>query len=195
MSFQDLLGRLLTEPSPADLLALQTRLLVAEADPERAAAAGRALAVAHEFHAYLSELEAKIGARQYSELASLLDIGAVGAVALENLIEAGETLKQRLLLGGLSEALMIAASRQYVRAWGREMKPVHMRAVWFLRAELWRLSIAGRPDMGAEERAALVDGLLAPALDGDAADEVCLALLGRLFQILLIIDLALVLPD
>jgi hypothetical protein len=49
--------------------------------------------------------------------------------------------------------------------------------------------------MGAEERAALVDGLLAPALDGDAADEVCLALLGRLFQILLIIDLALLLPD
>ena len=195
MSFQDLLGRLLTEPSPADLLALQTRLLVAEADPERAAAAGRALAVAREFHAYLSELEAKIGARQYSELASLLDIGAVGAVALENLIEASETLKQRLLLGGLSEVLMIAASRQYVRAWGREMKPVHMRAVWFLRAELWRLSIAGRPDLGAEERVALVDGLLAPALDGDAADEVCLALLGRLFQILLIIELAQVLPD
>ena len=195
MSFQDLLGRLLTEPSPADLLALQTRLLVAEADPERAAAASRALAVAREFHAYLSELEAKIGARQYSELASLLDIGAVGAVALENLIEASETLKQRLLLGGLSEVLMIAASRQYVRAWGREMKPVHMRAVWFLRAELWRLSIAGRPDLGAEERVALVDGLLAPALDGDAADEVCLALLGRLFQILLIIDLAQVLPD
>lgn len=195
MSFQDLLGRLLTEPSPADLLALQTRLLVAEADPERAAAAGRALAVAREFHAYLSELEAKISARQYSELASLLDIGAVGAVALENLIEASETLKQRLLLGGLSEALMIAASRQYVRAWGREIKPVHMRAVWFLRAELWRLSIAGRPDLGAEERVALVDGLLAPALDGDAADEVCLALLGRLFQILLIIDLAQVLPD
>jgi len=150
VSFQDLLGRLLTEPSPADLLALQTRLLVAEADPERAAAAGCALAVAREFNAYLSELEAKISARQYSELASLLDIGAVGAVALENLIEAGETLKQRLLLGGLSEALMIAASRQYVRAWGREMKPVHMRAVWFLRAELWRLSIAGRPDMGAQ---------------------------------------------
>ena len=195
MSFQDLLGRLLTEPSLADLLALQTRLLVAEADPERAAAAGCALAVAREFNAYLSELEAKISARQYSELASLLDIGAVGAVALENLIEASETLKQRLLLGGLSEALMIAASRQYVRAWGREVKPVHMRAVWFLRAELWRLSIAGRPALGAEERVALVDGLLAPALDGDAADEVCLALLGRLFQILLIIDLAQVLPD
>lgn len=195
MSFQDLLGRLLTEPSPADLLALQTRLLVAEANPECADAARRALEVAREFHAYLSELEAKYSAREYSELASLLDIGAMGAVALENLAEAGEALQQRILLGGLSEVLMVLASRQYVKAWGREMGPIHMRAVWFLRAELWRLSVAGRPDVRAEERVALVDGLLAPALGGDAADEVCFTLLGRLFQILLIIHLAQVLPD
>ncbi len=195
MSFQDLLGRLLVEPSPSDLLALQTCLLVAEADPARADAARQALEVSREFHSYLSELEAKFGARQYSELASLLDIGAVGAVALENLTEAGESLKQRILLGGLSEVLMVLASRQYVRAWGREMKPIHMRAVWFLRAELWRLSVAGRPDIGAEERVVLVDGLLAPALESEATDEVCLALLGRLFQILLIIHLAQVLPD
>jgi hypothetical protein len=193
MSFQDLLGRLLTEPSPADLLALQTRLLAAEAELDRAVAARRALAVANEFYAYLSEFEAKVSARQYSELASLLDIGAVGAVALENLIEAGETLKQRLLWGVLSEALMVAASRQYVKAWGREMQPVHMRAVWFLRTELWRLSVSGRPNLQAEERAALVDGLLAPALDGDVAEEVRLALLGRLFQVLLVVHLALVL--
>ena len=194
MSFQDLLGRLLIEPSPADLVALQTRLLVAEADPERMAAARRALAVAQEFHAYLSEIEAKLSAREYSELASLLDIGAVGAVALENLIEAGETLQQRMLLGGLSETLMVAASRQYVKAWGREMQPVRMRAVWFLREELWRLSVSGRPDMGTEERVAMIDGLLAPALDRDATDEDCMALVGRLFQILLIIYLARVLP-
>ena len=193
MSFQELLGRLLVEPSPSDLLALQTRLLAAGADPARADAACHALELSREFHSYLSELEAKFGARQYSELASLLDIGAVGAVALENLTEAGESLKQRILLGGLSEALMVLASRQYVKAWGREMQPIHMRAVWFLRAELWRLSIAGRPDMGTEERVALVDGLLAPALESDAPDEVSLALLGRLFQILLIIHLAQVL--
>lgn len=195
MSFQDLLGRLLVEPSTSDLLALQTRLLIAEADPERADAAHRALDVSREFHAYLGELEAKFGARQYSELASLLDIGAVGAVALENLAEAGESLKQRILLGGLSEMLMVLASRQYVKAWGREMKPIHMRAVWFLRAELWRLSVAGQPDIDVEERAALVDGLLAPALDGNTPDEICLALLGRLFQVLLIIHLAQISPN
>ena len=190
MSFQELLGRLLIEPSPADLLALQTRLLVAETDPERAGAARHALDVAREFHDYLSELEAKYSAREYSELASLLDIGAVGAVALENLTEAGEALMKRVVLGGLSEILMVMASRQYVKAWSREIQPIHLKAIWFLRAELWRLSCAGRPDMQPEDRAALVDGMLAPALDGNAADGVRVALLGRLFQVLLIIYLA-----
>lgn len=190
MSFQDLLGRLLTEPAPDDLLALQTPLLSAESDPARADAARRALDVAREFHAYLTELEAKSSAREYSELASMLDIGAVGGVALENLTEAGEALLKRILMGGLSETLMVLASRQYVKAWSREMRPIHMRAVWFLREELWRLSLTGRPDMSAEERAALVDTLLAPVLDDDTADEMHVALLGRLFQVLLVINLA-----
>jgi hypothetical protein len=66
MSFQDLLGRLLTEPTPADLLALQTTLLAAEANPERADAARSALNLVREFHGYLSELEAKSSAREYS---------------------------------------------------------------------------------------------------------------------------------
>jgi hypothetical protein len=190
MSFKDLLGRVLTEPTTDDLLALQTRLLAAEADPRRTDSACRTLDVAREFYTYLSEIEAKVSAREYSELASLLDIGAVGGVALENLAEAGETFLQRMLLGGLSETLMVLASRQYVKAWSRETRPTHMRAVWFLRGELWRLSVRGRPDMRAKERAALVDGLLGPALDGDTTDEVRLALLGRLFQVLLIIHLA-----
>jgi hypothetical protein len=166
------------------------QLLAAEADPERAEAARRALDVAHEFYTYLSELQAKYSAREYSELASLLDIGAVGVVALENLVEAGEALLQGMLLGGLSEVLMVLASRQYVKAWSREITPVHMRAAWFLRAELWRLSAARQPGMSAEERAAVVDGLLGPALDGGAAEEVRMALFGRLFQMLLIIYLA-----
>lgn len=195
MSFQNLLSRLLTAPTPADLLALQTRLLAAEADSGRRDAARRALDVAREFHAYLNELEAKSSAREYSELASLLDIGAVGGVALENLTEAGETLLQRLLLGALSETLMVLASRQYVKAWSREMRPIHMRAGWFLRGELWRLSVVGQPDLSVEERAALVDGLLAPAFDDAIADEARLALLGRLFQVLLIIHLAQTLSD
>jgi hypothetical protein len=195
MSFQDLLARLFSQPTPADLLALQTRLLAAETESGRREAARRALELAGAFYSYLTELEAKSTAREYSELASLLDMGAVGGVALENLAEAGQQLLQRLLLGGLSEALMVLASRQYVKAWSREMRPTHMQAVWFLRGELWRLSAAGRPDLSAEERAVLVDSLLRPALSDETADEVCIALLGRLFQVLLVVYLAQALAD
>jgi hypothetical protein len=195
MGFQDLLGRILVEPTPADLLALQTLLLVAEAEPERRDAARRALDVVGEFYTYLGEIEAKVSAREYSELASLLDIGAVGVVALENLNEAGEALQQRMLLGALGEFLMVLASRQYVKAWGREMTPVHMRAVWYLRGELWRLSVEGQPDMPVQERAELVDGLLAPGLEDDTSGEIRWVMLGRLFQILLVIHLAQTLSD
>jgi len=189
MSLQELLGRLLTRPSPSDLLALQTVLLAAQGEPQRSAAARDALALAHEFYTYLSEIEAKVSARNYSELASKLDMGAVGAVALQNLAEAGEAMLKQVLLGGISEILMVIASRQYVKAWSREMRPVHLRAAWFLRGELWQLSVRGRPDLSAEQRAALVDGLLTPILEGESED-MCIALLGRLFQVLLIIYLA-----
>lgn len=195
MGFQDLLGRILVEPTPADLLALQTLLLVAEAEPDRKDVARRALDVVGEFYTYLGEIEAKVSAREYSELASLLDIGAVGAVALGNLTEVGESLQQRMLLGALGEFLMVLASRQYVKAWDREITPVHMQAVWFLRGELWRLSVEGQPDMPVQERAELVDGLLSPALEDNTSDEVRLVLLGRLFQILLVIRLAQTLSD
>lgn len=187
MSFQNLLDGLLTKPTPAELLALQTALLAAEADPARAEPARHALAVARHFHVYLTEFEAKSTARQYSEVASLLDMGAVGAVALENLLEAGEMLWQRMLLGGLGEILMVLASRQYVKAWSHEMRPIHTQAVWFLRGELWQLSVAGRPELSSEARTAQVDELLAPALNNDTADVARAALLGRLFQVLLII--------
>lgn len=190
MGFQDLLARLMTEPTPADLLALQTWLLAIEADAGQEGAVCRALKVAGEFFDFLCQLETKSSAREYSELASRLDIGAVGGVALESLTEAGEALMQRMLIGGLSETLMVLASRQYVKAWNREMVSIQMRATWFLRGELWRLSVQGRPDMLSQERAALVDGLLVPVLDGDSADEARLTLLGRLFQVLLIIRLA-----
>lgn len=195
MNTRILLEKLLTKPAPADLRALQMKLLVAEGDPHRAQAARRALGVAREFHSYLSEFEAKASAREYSELASLLDMGAVGGVALENLIDAGETFWQQILLGGLSETLMVLASRQYIKAWGREMRPIHMQAAWYLRDQLWQLAVAGKPDMPAGERAALIDKLLAPGLDNEAADEARVALLGRLFQALLIVYVSVVLSE
>ena len=81
-----------TAPSPAAMWELYGCLLAAGADAPL-------LRTVETFHHYLCDLQAKATARQYSELASLLDIGAVGGVALENLIGGGpHHLFQRFLL-------------------------------------------------------------------------------------------------
>lgn len=81
--------------------------------------AATALALLGDFYAYLVGLESKLEAHAFAELASKMDMGAVGGVVVENMLSAGEKLLERILVGGFSEALMVLASRQYVKAFKR----------------------------------------------------------------------------
>lgn len=191
-SLLDALQSLLSKPTPDALVVLQGVLLTSKQQGE---AVDQALEVAGHFHTYLSELHSKLTARQYSELASLLDIGAVGAVALENLLAAGEEdFLQRLILGGLAEGLMVAASRQYIKAWEVETGPVHTRAAWYLGEALWRTSAEMQPDLPPGQRWQAIQSLLAPAYASDVPAPEKAVLLGRVFQILLLTHLARLLP-
>jgi hypothetical protein len=185
---QDVVRSILSQPTPDDLVALQGALLAFD---RRSVAVERALDIAGHFHTYLTELQSKIAARDYSELASRLDIGAVGSVALENLIDTeGEHLWQRFLLGGLGEALMVAASRQYIKGWQVETGLVHTRAAWYLTEALWRASADMQPDLASERRWQAIQALLAPAYDPDVPAPDKATLLGRVFQMLLLTHLA-----
>ena len=187
-SLRDAMGGILTAPTPEALVLLQGALLASDQQREPVM---RALEIAGRFHSYLSELQSKITARQYSELASLLDIGAVGAVALENILTGGEgDWWQRLILGGAAEALMIGASRQYIKAWEAETEPVHTGAAWYLTEALWRASVEKLPDLAAEERLRAVQALLAPAYDAQVPAPEKAILLGRVYQMLLVAHLA-----
>ena len=192
-TLQDAIRPILSLPTPEALVALQGALLACSQEGETV---DRALKVAGHFYDYLSELQSKIAARDYSEMASRLDIGAVGAVALENLLCAEkDRFWQQLVLGGLAEGLMVAASRQYIKGWEVETGLVHSRAVWVLAEALWRASHEMQPDLPAEQRWQAIQSLLAPAHDpGVPAPDKAL-LLGRIFQLLLITYLAQVLPD
>ena len=110
LDLQKAIQPILSQPTPEALIGLQGALLALGAEGE---AGERALEVTGHFFRYLSDLRSKLTSRDYSELASRLDIGAVGAVALENLV-AGEpeAFWKRLIVGGLAEVLMVAASRQ-----------------------------------------------------------------------------------
>jgi hypothetical protein len=169
-----------TAPSPAVLWELYGHLLAAGADP-------RLLRIVETFHHYLCDLQSKATARQYAELASLLDIGAVGGVALENLISGGkENLFERFMLGTVSESLMVAASRQYVKGWQSELHSTHCQAAWFLAGELWQLSSEMQPDLPAAHRWESIKGLLNPARDAQTPNGAKAVLLGWLFQITLL---------
>jgi hypothetical protein len=182
-----LLRRVLAGPAVGNLLDLQAALLSAEKGAaQEQQRISSALAVLDDFYEYMVELQGKLEAHAFAELASKLDIGAVGGVVLENIFDAGKHLMQRLLIGGLSETLMILASRQYVKAYNRDLDAMHRQAAWRLRRHLWRLSAANRPELADETRTALVDALLAPALDEDNPGELRAILLGRLFQVLLL---------
>lgn len=185
---QQAIGAVLSEPRPEDLVALQGALLACGQQEE---AAARALEITDQFHAYLGELQSKLAARDYSELASRLDIGAVGAVALENVVSAEkDKFWQRLVLGGTAEALMVAASRQYIKAWEVETGLAHSRAAWYLAKALWHTSCKMQPDLEPGQRWDAIQELLAPAHDPDVPASSKAVLLGRVFQILIITALA-----
>jgi hypothetical protein len=184
----DVLQPIMAGPTPDALVALQGALLALEVEGE---AVERALEIAGQFHTYLSELQSKITAKQYNEMASRLDIGAVGTVALENLVATRkEEFWKRLLLGGLGETLMVAASRQYIRAWDAETTLVHTQAAWYLSEALWRASRQMQPDLPPEQRWQAIQGLLAPAYAADTPASAKAVLLGRVFQVLLLTHLA-----
>jgi hypothetical protein len=192
-SLQEAIGSILSQPAPGTLVVLQGTLLTSGQQGE---GVDRALEIAGHFYAYLSELQSKISSQNYSELASRLDIGAVGAVAMENILTATqEEFWQRLVLGAVAEGLMVAASRQYVKGWEIETKLVHSQAAWYLAEALWKASTEMQPDLEAGRRWQAIQALLAPAYDPEVPAPDKAVLLGRIFQILLITYLTRLLPE
>lgn len=195
-TLSDVLFEVLRNPQPARLIALQEALLVAQAAAPAAEqpAFEQPLQLAGEFYVYLCELQSALTARQFSELASALDIGAVGAVACEHFLggEGGGWLD--FAAAALSEILMVIASRQYIKAWEAEMRPIHEQATWRLRQAFWRLSVAQQPDQSPAARVAAIQRLLAPALDSALPAASRQVLVGRLFQVLLLVEVGRLLP-
>ena len=187
MRLDELLNHVARRPTTEDLWMLRGALLdSAEEQPD----AQLVHEIAREFFLYVSELQSKMTARAYNVLASRLDIGAVGVLALQDILIEQENLAKNLLLGGLGEGLMVAASRQYVKAWEEELRALHRQVAWTLYGVLWRLSREHQSKMTANERRALIETTLAPALDDSTPFETKTLLVLRLFQIVLLLAAA-----
>jgi hypothetical protein len=181
---KDLLSHIAHEPTCDDLWTLRGTLLACTHDRAEGQLVND---IAREFYIYLSELQSKMTAHQYNELASRLDMGSVGMLALQDIILEQENLWKNLLLGGIGEGLMILASRQYIKAWEQELRSVHRRAAWTLYGVLWQLSNQYQPAMANNERRALIETILAPATSEDTPFETKALLLLRLFQTVLLL--------
>ena len=186
MSLPSTLAELLREPSPAGLRQLRGELYSAgiEADaPIRP--------VLDQAHRFFNQLLATSSAKEYSHFASLLDVGALGIVVLQNIADAQETegFWGKLVSGALSEGLMIVASRQYVKAFEEELRAVYQEAAWDLFHDLWQLSTVMQPTLPAGERRHLLDHLLAPLYNPETPGTAKALLIGRLYQILLLVYL------
>lgn len=183
MSVDKALARLITEPNPESLWDLRESLMAAGYPLE-----SRSMAVLDEFHHFLVELIASSTSREFSHFASILDLGAVGGVAIQNLIEEKESGDwwRRLLAGGLSEGLMVLAARQYVKSWEEELKATYYRVAWYLTGEFWRISQHFQADMQEKRRIRLIRQLIDPIKDANTAGVVKAALIVHYFQLLLL---------
>jgi hypothetical protein len=186
MSQDQMLAQIISKPDPAVLWQIRAVLLEAELSRD-----DRRLKILTELYEFLNKLIASSTARQYSHFASILDLGAVGGVALQNLLEKSDSanFSQRLLAGGLSELLMVMAARQYVKAWEEEMKSAYNAAAWHLYEEFWHLSKEMQPELKADQCRQLVDKLLTPLRDNETSGTVKAAITVHYYQLLLVAHL------
>lgn len=183
MTLRAALQEVLTGPDAGSLWTLRAQLLEAEVPAD-----SRVWQLLREFQSYLDELATGTSSRQYSELASRLDIGAVGGIVLDRMLESesADSLAFSLLSAALTEGLMVAATRQHVKAWEGELNAVYRRSAWYLYGELWYWAAEKKPELPAGERRALLDRLLAPIHSAEVEGFSKAVLVGLLFQVLLL---------
>jgi hypothetical protein len=182
MSLDGSLAAVLSSPTPEGVWRLRGDLLELGVPDE-----SRIWPVLEKLYGFLDRLTTGIDARDYSHLASKLDIGAISGVILEHLTEHAEPSERamRLLSGALSEGLMALATRQHVHAWDGELAAVHRDAAWFLHGELWHWTSEQTPELAAAERRRLLDALMDPVTSRDMPGDQKLLLTGALFQVLI----------
>ena len=172
--------RIMVDPSPADLWALQQALLVVGTEP-----AGRARAVARAFHACLRTLESKAASRSASRWGAVLGTAAVGSVSVGEMGNTREAALQGLVHGAVPAALEVGAALKSAQAWEVEAGLVYDDLAWFLYDELWTIATTTRPDLSPAQRRDEVALVIDPLLDASVPDDERAALVVHLFQTVL----------
>ena len=181
-SVKSTLDRILAEPTPADLWALQKQLLaIASARGPQAQAAARAREVARAFHDCLRNLDSKTASRSASRWGAALGTAAVGSTGLKELVDSQDAPLQKLMASGVPALLEVGSAVKSAQAWEVEARLIYDEVAWFLYEELWDIAAKVPP----ADRQAQIDLLLDPVLDREVPDAEKGPLVVRLFQAVL----------
>jgi hypothetical protein len=138
------------------LLRLRGDLQVAHAwfaahrDPDRAEVAAGALETVTRLHQFTAEIRGFASSRASAERASLFDLGAISALAVENLLTAEKITPMRLFMSGLSEGLMFLASRQYVHGGNAVLDAAYRAHRVAVQDALWSVAMDFREPEGLD---------------------------------------------
>ena len=177
---KDSFDRVMVDPSPADLWALQQALLVLGTP-----GALRARGVVRAFHACLRNLESKSASRAASRWGAVLGTAAVGSVSVGEIGNSREAALQGLVHGAIPAVLEVGAALKSAEAWEVEAGLVYDDLAWFLYDELWDISGAARPDLSLDDRRAQVATVIDPLLDESVPDDERAALVVNVFRTVL----------
>ena len=172
--------RIMVDPSPADLWALQQALLMIGTAP-----AGRAHAVVRAFHGCLRNLESKSASRAASRWGAVLGTAAVGSVSVGEMGNTREAALQGLVHGAVPAVLEVGAALKSAQAWEVEAGLVYDDVAWFLYEELWDIAESARPDLSPDERRDQVSLVIDPLLDTTLPDGDRAALVVTVFRTVL----------
>jgi hypothetical protein len=164
-TFRSALADAISQMDDAALFRLRSELstiravLVGAKDKALAGSVVNALAAVARFHAFASEVKGFVVSREFSEKASLFDIGAIGILGVENILTAERKSLLRILMSGLSEALVFAASRQYIHGATAVLEGLYRTNSAALYDDLWALATEFRGPMDEEAAREVQAGL------------------------------------
>lgn len=145
-------------------LQIASRWLKAKEDSARVKSAEAALDAVSRLYQFTVEVRGFTSSRQNAEAASMFDLGSIGVLAVENILTAEKVTPARLLMSGLSEALMFLASRQYVKGSNAVLEATYRAHSVTVQDALWSLAADFRDTKdleGIREARGAIDALFA----------------------------------
>jgi len=143
------------------------------------------LSMNEECYCFSVDVRSKLSAESYNKLATLFDIGAIGAIAGQNILEGDIDISQ-IITGVLSETFVVLGSLQYIEAWNQECETIIDENALRIYDMFWELPREFDRGIDDDELEQLRDGLdrfFDEIRDRKVAQDTRIAVIGQLYSL------------